>query len=223
MNKLIIKIIFDFIMMILLVASYAYQATGNFYHELIGVAVIILFIIHQLLNIKWFKNLRIGTYSIHRTVNTFINFILIISFIIMLINSVIVSQDLFKFLNLSGSLFDTKIHIIFAQILLLSVGIHLGLHADMIFGIIKKKRKLPKPVYYIIFLLFSIISICGVVFSFNFDIWQKISGQQIFSYILEKKGFGHYFFGYFSILIFYATVTKIVLNAIIKVKRRLSR
>lgn len=57
-RKFKIKIIIDIIMTILMLLAMAYQLTGNFLHEIIGVTLFVLFFLHNMLNIKWYMELN---------------------------------------------------------------------------------------------------------------------------------------------------------------------
>lgn len=51
------RIVIDIIMSLLLLFLMAYQVTGGKYHEWLGAAMLVLFIVHNVLNFKWYKQL----------------------------------------------------------------------------------------------------------------------------------------------------------------------
>lgn len=53
----------DILMTILMIVVMSYQATGNLFHEVAGVILLILFVVHNILNRKWYKNILKGKYS----------------------------------------------------------------------------------------------------------------------------------------------------------------
>lgn len=57
------QIVLDTMMTILMMFAFAYQLTDNLYHEVIGVSLFVLFITHNIMNRKWYKNLLVGRYS----------------------------------------------------------------------------------------------------------------------------------------------------------------
>lgn len=53
-TKMKIKILIDFLMTISLLFLMAYQITGQNLHEWLGAGMLVLFIIHNILNLKWY-------------------------------------------------------------------------------------------------------------------------------------------------------------------------
>lgn len=54
-TKAKIKWLTDLLMTILLLCLMAYQVTGDTLHEWIGVTTLVVFILHNVLNIKWYS------------------------------------------------------------------------------------------------------------------------------------------------------------------------
>lgn len=55
--KMIIKISMDFVMTMLLLLLMAKQLTGEAAHEWMGVGMFILWIVHHILNFKWYAHI----------------------------------------------------------------------------------------------------------------------------------------------------------------------
>ena len=51
------RIILDIIMTVLYIILMGYCITGNAVHEILGTITFVLFIIHNILNIKWYKSI----------------------------------------------------------------------------------------------------------------------------------------------------------------------
>lgn len=98
-----VKIIIDVLMLIVFIALMCNQLTGIFTHEILGVSVIVLFIIHQILNINFYKNLFKGKYNKLRVGLTIINILLIIMMIIMIVSALMVSEYLFQDLDIGSN------------------------------------------------------------------------------------------------------------------------
>ena len=79
-NKMMIKRIIDAFMTALLLCLMAYQVTGEQAHEWIGMGMVVLVIIHQILNRKWYAALFKGKYKGYRIVITVVNVLLLLSF-----------------------------------------------------------------------------------------------------------------------------------------------
>ena len=77
--KLKVKMGIDLLMTALLLCLMAYQITGQEFHEWFGAGMLILFIVHNILNIRWYGNLFKGEYTLLRTMQTLINISVLIS------------------------------------------------------------------------------------------------------------------------------------------------
>ena len=79
-------------MLMLMISALAFRMTGDFLHEWIGVAAILLFILHNIINIKWDGHVFSGKYTILRAINLVINSGVTISAAIMLISGLMHSR-----------------------------------------------------------------------------------------------------------------------------------
>ena len=67
-RKHVIKRIVDVAMILLLLFLMAYQVTGGAAHEWIGMAMTVLVVTHQVLNLQWYRSLLRGKYPAVRIV-----------------------------------------------------------------------------------------------------------------------------------------------------------
>ena len=65
-GKMKFKIILDLLMTVVLLALMAFQITGQELHEWFGAGMLVLFLMHNILNFKWYKNLFKGRYTMFR-------------------------------------------------------------------------------------------------------------------------------------------------------------
>lgn len=133
----IIKIAIDVAMLILFALLMGQHLTKSA-HEWMGLAVFILFILHNALNYRWYGVLFKGRYTPMRIVQTAVNLLLLVVMIICLVSSVLVSVDVFAFLDLSGSLVGRILHLVTTAWALVLMSIHLGLHWSMFVATAKK-------------------------------------------------------------------------------------
>ena len=96
----------------MMITLMAYQLIGKAYHEYAGTVLFIIFIIHNILNIKWYSNLFKGSYTPYRILSTIINILLLITMILLMISGIIMSEYTFSFLNInSGMAISRLIHL----------------------------------------------------------------------------------------------------------------
>lgn len=75
------KIILDITMTIMFIILMGYYITGNTVHEILGTITFVLFIIHNILNIKWYKSIFKGKHGFQRTFHIIINLLLFLTMI----------------------------------------------------------------------------------------------------------------------------------------------
>lgn len=106
------KLAIDLMMTVLMLAAMAYRITGNTAHELVGVSIGVLFIVHNLVNRRWYQTLLKGTYNGFRALNTAVNLLLVVAMAALIVSGVLISHDVFAFLPLNGGEFARHIHIL---------------------------------------------------------------------------------------------------------------
>jgi hypothetical protein len=136
-----LKVLIDFLMTTLLLVAFAYPFIGNRYHEVNGISLGALFILHHILNKRWYLSLFKGRYSFRRSMGTFINFALSISMLAILGVSVPISQSMFAFLGIEGGSSLSRIHIVAANWLFVLISMHLGLHWDVVIGLLRRAAR----------------------------------------------------------------------------------
>ncbi len=135
--KLKQKLIMDGVMLVLLIVLMDYSLTGGFLHELLGVVLLAGFIVHIAVNRGYYKaifrGIRSGKVGAKSKAGFAVDIILPISAVIMLISSLAISRDLFPGIaKLFGGQFWVPVHIVCAVVLLISVFIHVCMHAKLI-------------------------------------------------------------------------------------------
>ena len=135
-----IRRIIDILMTIALILLMSLQVTDNELHEYIGIAMIILVIIHQYLNRHWFMTILKGRYGAVRILSLTINIALISAFIISALSGIVLSET-FSFINNIEDLTEwgRVAHVCSSYWSFVLMGLHIGMHWGMIAGKIKSK------------------------------------------------------------------------------------
>lgn len=137
--KFVFKIIIDIVMSIIMLFIMAFQVTGQQAHEWLGMAMFILFFIHNFLNIKWYKNIFKGKYKAIRIFQTVVNTSLILTMICTMFSGIVMSEYSFAFLNIDGNLaIARKVHMASTYWCFLFMSIHIGLHWGMVVSMTKR-------------------------------------------------------------------------------------
>ena len=169
------KIIIDILMFILMLLEFSKGYLSPILHEILGIALCILIIIHLILNKSYIKNIFKGKYNTKRWIMLIINLAFLITFSISLIFGLLSSQEILKFLNIK-SMTITNLHKVFSYISLIIFGLHLGINFTAMFGNIEKK--INKIVIYIIDI---VLIIYGAYSCVKLDILKHITGTYGFS------------------------------------------
>ena len=137
----------DLLMTALLLCLMAYQVTGQKLHEWFGAGMLILFIVHNILNIRWYGNLFKGKYKLLRIVQTIVNVSVLISMLCLGYSGIVMSRHVFAALPIHGPMATARsMHMAASYWGFVLMSIHLGMHWGMIVGMFRrllKGRKLP--------------------------------------------------------------------------------
>jgi len=156
-KKNLLKIILDVVMTLILVLLYNSHVFTMGFHEIAGLVIAGLFIIHCLINKKWITSITSRffnkTLSIRVRISYVINILLLITFVFVILSGIKTSQILFPALAEAKGSIWRGIHHFSGAVALILVGVHVGLHWNFIMNMWKKAIKIPtkaaKPLCYI--------------------------------------------------------------------------
>ena len=140
-----IRIIVDCGMTLLLPLLMAYSLVGEAAHEYLGIGMFLLFVIHHILNIAWWKNLFRGKYAPIRIVGTVLNFVLVIIMLALPISGMILSRHVFRFLHFGGTSTARTVHLLASYWGLVLMSFHAGMHGNVMMGMIRKNTNPRQP------------------------------------------------------------------------------
>jgi len=184
MNRaLTVRIIIDLAIIILLLCAYAYRIVGDTAHEWIGVSVFVLFIAHNVINYRWYKNIVRGAYTVRRVIMTTVNALLALTMATLAITGFIQSRTVLSFLNLQGGMVLRQIHTTVAYWGLPLIGIHIGLHWGMFTKSISNQY-----LFILIMRIFAFLfTAFGIWSSFDRDMFSKLFLGFSFDYWPSEK------------------------------------
>jgi hypothetical protein len=139
-QKRALKLAFDAAMLLLLALMYRKQAISLTFHEVGGLALTGLVVMHLLFNARWIgavtKRLFSKSTGIHAHTCYIVDALLLFALLTVGVSGVLISKVVFPF-HAAGN-FKT-LHYFSAALAVILMGVHLGLHADYIFGKLLKK------------------------------------------------------------------------------------
>ncbi len=128
----------DIGMAFLLPLLMARHLTGEAAHEWIGAMMLVLFILHHVLNYRWFSALLKGRYDLVRILNTTVNLLLLLDILLTGVSGIMMSAHVFSFVDFSaGASIARKVHLPCAFWGLLLMSFHIGMHWS---GVMERMR-----------------------------------------------------------------------------------
>lgn len=124
---------------------------GDTAHEWVGAGLFLLFLLHHILNWRWWMGLLKGKYTAVRTLQTVINLLTLAAMAGLMVSGVILSSKVFAFLHIRGHMaFARRLHMAASYWGFLLMTAHLGLHWGMLLGMARRAgqtRLSGKPVF----------------------------------------------------------------------------
>ena len=137
----------------------AYSLVGETLHEIVGSAMLVIFITHHILNRKSTAAMFKGRQTPARIVNTALNIILFAVMILLPVSGIVMSKHLYTFLPTDGlSAIARTAHLLLSYWGFTLLSFHLGLHADIWLNRLKKK----KAAFVIFSVIITLIAAFGV-------------------------------------------------------------
>ena len=134
--------IVDISMTVILPLLMAYSLIGETFHEIAGITMFAMFVVHQIFNRKWYKALFKGKYTARRIFQTVIDLLLLIFMILQPISGILMSKHLFTFIEVPGAAATAReIHLVLAYWGFALMCIHAGTHITAPLTKLQKKNK----------------------------------------------------------------------------------
>lgn len=176
------KIFFDIILSILFIFLMNVATTGLFLHEVLGIIIFLLFIIHKIFNFDWINQVgkRIFSPKLNKNnkIKFYVDVLLLIAITICSLSGVFISKFLFSYFNLENQSFWFDVHSLSAYLSLALISIHIGLHWQMIMYAFRKMFRIKKVSLLRKILLRAItvlLVILGIVATINDNIFTKLN------------------------------------------------
>ena len=179
-----IKIVLDIIMFISMILLMKTNITGLQLHEILGICLFIIFIIHKIINFKWVKS--VGKNILNKNMKSkskimfSLDLILFVFIILNVITGILVSKFILVSITANNIETVTILHKFFAWWSLILISIHIGLHWENFVNYFERKFKSLKEnkILHILFILLYItITIIGI--------W-SISRASVYSKLILK-------------------------------------
>ena len=193
-------------------------------HEILGVALFVLWTIHIILNRRWYASLAQasklitstnandrrsygaifkGKYNPYRVMQTVINCCILICTIFLMISGIILSNHFFIFLNIQSGLGFARIaHLLSSHWYYLFMSLHIGLHMGRLLQNVAAKI-LPR-------ILLVLVCAYGLYAFIARGVWKYLVLKQQFFFFDLERGYILFAMDYISIIILFATISHFI-------------
>ena len=213
------RIILDIIMTCLFIVLMGYYVTDNTVHEILGTIMFLLFIIHNILNIKWYKNIFKGKHNFQRTFHIIINLLLFIAMLCMMISGIMISSDVFDFLNIKTTMIGKNLHMISTSWGFVLIAIHVGFHITGIMNKLNTKMKNSALEYVYYFIIVLLIGF-GIYSFISLRLWEEMFLLIHFKFFDYEQNTILFYLKYMVILFTISFVVYIILDLVKKIKNK---
>lgn len=119
----------DLGLLVLLTLVMSEQATGGRFHEWCGILMTVLFVVHQIVNRRWYAGLLRGRYTAYRFLFVAVDFLLLAAFVITALCGMAMSAYavpfLYGFIRVTTA---SSMHLSMSHWMFVLAGIHFGIH-----------------------------------------------------------------------------------------------
>ena len=172
-------------------------------HEILGVGLFILWSVHIFLNRRWYGAICKGKYNPCRIMQTVINCCILICTIFLMISGIILSNQLFTFLNIQSGLGFARIaHLLSSHWYYLFMSLHIGLHMGRLFQNVAAKI-IPR-------IILALVCAYGLYAFIARGVWKYLILKQQFFFFDVERGYILFAMDYISIIILFAVVSRLV-------------
>lgn len=177
-----LKMAVDVLMTIALLFLMGYQFWGEKAHEWAGAGIFVLFVAHHMLNWNWYKNLFRGKYTPVRVFQAGVDILTLFSMLALMYSGIVLSRYVFAFLPIkSGLALARRLHILGSHWGFLLMSLHLGLHWNMVLGLLKRKKKdIPHSLRIVCFVFGLAVALYGT--------WVFVK-REFFTYLFLQSEF----------------------------------
>ncbi len=193
-------------MSVLMLACMSGLLAGDLLHEIFGTVLFVAFIVHNIINWRFYTSLFSGRYNAFRIVQVVINLLCFVCMVLQAVSGIILSSYIFSFLNIqSGFSLARKLHLAFGYWILIFTSIHLGFHWSMIMGKMKWNKVKNQFIVWTLRIVVILISIIGVYYFFKNQLPMYMFLRVHFAFFDFEQPLALFYLQYLAISVFWVT------------------
>lgn len=205
-GKSVLKIIVDVLMSVLVLACMSGLLAGDLLHEVFGTILIVAFIVHNIINWRFYTSLFSGKYTLFRITQVVLNILCLVCMVLQAVSGIILSTYVFSFLNIqSGFSWARKLHLAFGYWTLIFTSIHLGFHWSMIMGKMKWNKVKNQFIVWTLRIVVILISIIGVYYFCKNQLYLYMFLRVHFAFFDFEQPLALFYLQYLAISVLWVT------------------
>ena len=194
-------------------------------HEIIGVALMVVWGVHIYANRRWFKGTFRGRYNPFRMTQAVVNYGMLICVAFLAISGVMLSNHVFAFLGIeSGASFARTAHLLASHWYFVFISLHIGLHVGVIFNrlkvaqLVKGSHGSASVSWKVVVtrIIVALVSVYGIYAFVERGLWKYLTLQQPFFFMDMERGYILFFVDYISIVALFAAALHYATKFLIK-------
>ncbi|MFZ1871769.1 MAG: DUF4405 domain-containing protein [Chania sp.] len=207
------QVVQDVVMVIILLSLMGFHLWGENIHEWLGMAFLMIILLHNGLNIHWLRKLAQGEFSAFRFMLVTVNLLLVLLFSMAIISGVMLSKYLLPDLAIhSSSDLVRKIHMTSVHWGQIIVAVHLGMHWKMLANFFCKVWNISPISFFTTRLMpavFFSIAAYGLYAFICRNLLPYLLIQVDFAFFDFEESKDFFYFNFFAITIFFAYLTRL--------------
>lgn len=169
-----IKIIVDIAMFLLFLYLLSYRpGMGLLLHAKIGILLFILFLLHHVLNVQWYRTLHKGRYGFRRFLLTSFDFLLLAAMVCMMVSSLMLSSMVFPVVGICMTHGWRQLHVSASAWCFLLIAFHVDMHLHGMFQRLQRRLRQTAFEYVYYLLLLTVISV-GIYCFLQSGLWPRV-------------------------------------------------
>lgn len=210
-------------MTVLMLVAMGYQMTGILAHEVVGVILLVLFIVHNLLNRRWYKTLLKGKFDLRRILSIMVNLLFLVSMAAVLISSIPISREVLTLIPIKNDMIFMQIHVMTSYWGFIIMAVHIGMSWGTIINAMRRMTGITGSSTVRTFLLRILavfIVVFGVQTSFERNLGAKLVVYDPFGFLGFDESAITFIMDYLAIMGIYIGGTHYAVKFIQKQKQR---
>ena len=167
-------------------------------HQICGISLIVIWVVHVVLNRRWYGSLFKGNYQPYRIMQIIVNLGVLICALLLMISGLLMAW----FIPadwVDGALEFARItHLLASHWYYIFISFHIGLHGAMLAGKMKIHGFVPR-------IICILISLYGIYAFIIRGVWKYMLGLQQFFFFDFNRGYVLFALDYISIIVLFGT------------------